>query len=90
MFWYCLLSVSLFALFVTVGKKPTTPAPVAKSRKFKRMKQSVSLTPRGSRTGPKRTPVNLGDAWQHKSEYEVEKVRIPACVVFISQCNSQY
>lgn len=60
--------------FWYIVSKVSTPSTVPATRKFKRMKQSVSLTPRGSVTGPKRTPAHLGDAWQSKTEYEVEKV----------------
>ena len=36
--------------------------------------QMTSLKPRGAEGGPKRTPPHLGDAWQKKTDYEVEQV----------------
>ena len=35
---------------------------------------SSTLNRRGAEGGPKRTPPNLGDAWQHIAAYEVEEV----------------
>ena len=38
----------------------------------------VLMTPsktRGIKGGPKRTPPNLGDAWQTKTAYEVEEIK---------------
>ena len=36
----------------------------------------TTLEPRGAEGGPKRTPPNLGDAWQNKTAYEVEEVNL--------------
>jgi hypothetical protein len=36
--------------------------------------QMTSLKPRGAEGGPKRTPPHLRDAWQKKTDYEVEQV----------------
>ena len=38
--------------------------------------QMTTLKPRGAEGGPKRTPPNLGDAWQNKTAYEVEEVNL--------------
>ena len=41
-----------------------------KTRKFK----AYVPKPRGAPGGPLRTPLHIGDTWQHQESYEVEKV----------------
>ena len=58
------------------------PTGKRKSRRGKFV-QMTTLKPRGAEGGPKRTPPNLGDAWQKQDSYEVEQVRfrVMACTV---------
>ena len=41
----------------------------------------TTLKPRGAEGGPKRTPPNLGDAWQNKTAYEAEEINL--CVKYV-------
>ena len=59
--------------------EPSVAPPVAtnmrnrggtKLRKFK----AYVPKPRGAPGGPLRTPLHIGDTWQHQESYEVEKV----------------
>ena len=48
----------------------------------------TSLKPRGAEGGPKRTPPHLGDAWQKKTDYEVEQVTADIVLFYVvSVCN---
>ena len=48
----------------------------------------TSLKPRGAEGGPKRTPPHLGDAWQKKTDYEVEQVTANIVLFYgVSVCN---
>ena len=50
--------------------------------------QMTSLKPRGAEGGPKRTPPHLGDAWQKKTDYEVEQVTTDIFLLYVvSVCN---
>ena len=57
----------------TRTRSPTASARGSK-KKQRRQIQAVKLTPRGAPDGPKRTPLNVGDAWQNQRAYEVEEV----------------
>ena len=57
-----------------IVSKVGTPSIVCTTRKFKRIKQTLPLTPKGSETGPNRTPSHFGNSWQSTTDYEVEKL----------------
>ena len=42
----------------------------------------TALKPRGADGGPKRTPPDMGDAWQQQASYDVEEVVIGVAVFF--------
>jgi len=48
--------------------------PGKKKGRIPNLVQSRSLKPRGQPDGPKRTPPDLGDEWQHIIAFEVEQV----------------
>lgn len=41
--------------------------------------KDMPLKPKGAAGGPLRTPLHIGDNWQHMASYAVEKVRLPNC-----------
>ena len=47
-------------------------------RAWKKLKDFVPK-PRGAPGGPLRTPLHIGDTWQHQESYEVEKVSSFRC-----------
>jgi hypothetical protein len=55
--------------------------PGKKKGRIPNLVQSRSLKPRGQSDGPKRTPPDLGDKWQHITAFEVEQV-----IVFCQYC----
>ncbi len=70
-----------------IVSKVGTPSNISTTRKFKRMKPSLSQAPRASETDPKRTASHhLGDAWQSKTEYEIKKegkrALFPKCLIY--------
>lgn len=46
----------------------------SRSRKNSKKFTNYVPKPRGAPGGPLRTPLHIGDSWQHQETYEVEKV----------------
>ena len=62
----------MYSTIKIIGVPVTTPS--KKKGRIPNLVQSKALKPRGQPDGPKRTPPDLGDKWQHITAFEVEQV----------------
>lgn len=81
-----MLCILTLYLCLCSGAASNRPPSVLKTRKKRRQVQSITLVARGAKGGPKRTPINVGDAWQNHPAYEVEAVRHRHVLIGVQLC----